>query len=70
VSTFAHKEDGGNFVRFGLFVGGGYELEINDALSWRVIDARLSFDMGTRRAMDNLGHWVDLGLQVGTGLVL
>jgi hypothetical protein len=34
------------------------------------IDARLSFDMGTRRAMDDRGHWADLGLQLGTGLVL
>jgi hypothetical protein len=68
--TFAHEKDGGNFLRFGLFAGAGYELEIAQGLSWRVIDARLSFDMGTRRAMDRLGNWVDLGLQVGTGLVL
>jgi hypothetical protein len=69
-ATFAHAEDGGNFVRFGLFAGAGYELEITDGFSWRVIDARLSFDMGTRPAMDRLGHWMDLGLQLGTGLVL
>jgi hypothetical protein len=69
-ATFARERDGGSFVRFGLFAGGGYELEINEALTWRVFDARLSFDMGTRRAMDDRGHWVDLGLQLGTGLVL
>jgi hypothetical protein len=69
-ATFAKQEDGGNFVRFGLFAGAGYELRLGRALSWRVIDARLSFDMGTRRAMDQRGHWVDLGLQLGSGLVL
>ena len=69
-ATFAHKKDGGNFIRFGLFAGAGYELDVADWLTWRVIDARLSFDMGTRRAMDDRGHWVDLGLQLGTGLVL
>jgi hypothetical protein len=69
-ATFAHKRDGGSFVRFGLFAGAGYELALTRGLSWRVFDARLSFDMGTRRAMDQRGHWVDLGLQLGTGLVL
>ena len=69
-ATFAHAKDGGNFVRFGLFAGAGYELEIGDGLYWRAFDARLSFDMGTRRAMDERGHWGDLGLQLGTGLVL
>ena len=59
-------EDGGSFVRFGLFAGAGYELGIADGLSWRVIDARVSFDMGTRRAMDRVGHWVDLGLELST----
>src|SRR5882724_5253623 len=68
-ATFAHAKDGGSFVRFGLFAGGGYELNISRALTWRVFDARLSFDMGTRRAMDRQGHWVDLGLQLGTGIV-
>ena len=67
--TFAHKKDGGSFMRFGLYAGAGYELALSDAFSWRVIDARLSFDMGTRRAMDDRGHWVDLGLQLGSGLV-
>jgi len=69
-ATFAHQRDGGSFVRFGLFAGGGYELDVASWLTWRVVDARLSFDMGTRRAMDDRGHWVDLGLQIGTGLVL
>ena len=69
-ATFGHERDGGSFIRFGLFAGAGYEFAINDAVSWRVIDARLSFDMATRRAMDRDGHWVDLGLQLGSGLVL
>lgn len=69
-ATFAKAENGGSFVRFGLFAGAGYEVLISSALSWRVIDARLSFDMGTRAAMDDRGHGVDLGLQLGTGLIL
>lgn len=69
-ATFARKRDGGSFVRFGLFAGGGYELELSRALTWRVFDLRFSFDMATRRAMDDRGHWVDLGLQLGSGLVL
>lgn len=69
-ATFARKRDGGSFVRFGLFAGGGYELELSRAVTWRVFDLRLSFDMGTRRAMDDRGHWIDLGAQLGTGLVL
>lgn len=69
-ATFARQKDGGSFVRFGLFAGAGYELALSEALSWRVVDARLSFDMGTRRALDDRGHWLDLGLQLSTGLVL
>jgi hypothetical protein len=69
-ATFARKRDGGSFVRFGLFAGGGYELELSKAVTWRLFDLRFSFDMGTRRAMDDQGHWIDLGLQLGTGLVL
>jgi hypothetical protein len=69
-ATFARKKDGGSFVRFGLFAGAGYELDVAKWLTWRVFDARFSFDMGTRRAMDDRGHWVDLGFQLGTGLVL
>jgi len=69
-ATFARKKDGGSFVRFGLYAGAGYELDVAKWLTWRVVDARLSFDMGTRRAMDDQGHWVDLGFQLGTGLVL
>lgn len=68
-ATFAHARDGGNFVRFGLFAGAGYELEISHALTWRVFDARLSLDMGTKRAMDRKGHWLDPGLQLGTGII-
>jgi hypothetical protein len=69
-ATFAHKKDGGSFVRFGLFAGAGYEWDVSKWLTWRVVDARLSFDMGTKRAMDDRGHWLDLGFQLGTGLVL
>jgi hypothetical protein len=69
-ATFARKKDGGSFVRFGLFAGAGYELDVAKWLTWRVFDARFSFDMGTRRAMDDREHWVDLGFQLGTGLVL
>lgn len=69
-ATFAKKRDGGSFVRFGLFAGAGYELALSDRVVWRVIDARVSFDMGTKRAMDRVDNWLDLGLQLGTGLVL
>jgi len=69
-ATFARDRDGGSFVRFGLFAGGGYELDLADWVAWRVIDVRLSFDMGTKRAMDDRNHWFDPGLQLGTGLVL
>lgn len=69
-ATFARKRDGGNFVRFGLFAGAGYELEITRGFTWRVIDARVSFDLGTKRAMDRVDNWLDLGLQLGTRIVL
>jgi hypothetical protein len=69
-ATFARAEHGGSFVRFGLFAGGGYELDLADWLAWRVIDVRLSFDLATKRAMDEREHWFDPGLQLGTGLVL
>jgi hypothetical protein len=69
-ATFARKKDGGSFVRFGLYAGAGYELDVADWIAWRVLDVRLSFDMGTKRAMDDRGHWFDPGLQLGTGLVL
>jgi hypothetical protein len=68
-ATFAHQEDGGSFVRFGLFAGGGYELDVSSALTWRVFDARLSLDLGTKGAMDRDGRWWDPGLQLGTGIV-
>jgi len=68
-ATFAHAQDGGSFVRFGLSAGAGYELEISHALTRRAIDGRLSFDMATKRAMDRDGHWVDLGLQLATGII-
>jgi hypothetical protein len=69
-ATFARDRDGGSFVRFGLFAGGGYELDLADWVAWRVFDLRLSFDLGTKRAMDDRGHWFDPGLQLSTGLVL
>jgi hypothetical protein len=69
-ATFARDRDGGSFVRFGLFAGGGYELNLADWVAWRVFDLRLSFDLGTKRAMDDRGHWFDPGLLLGTGLVL
>lgn len=68
-ATFARRKDGGSFVRFGLFAGGGYELELSRAATWRVFDARLSFDLGTKRALDDRGHFYDPGFQLGTGLV-
>jgi hypothetical protein len=69
-ATFAKKEDGGSFVRFGLFTGAGYELMLGDRISWRVIDVRASFDLGTKRAMDRVGHWIDLGAQLSTAIIL
>ena len=69
-ATFARDEDGGSFVRFGLFAGGGYELDLADWVAWRVIDVRLSFDLGTKRALDDRNHWYDPGIQLGTGFVL
>lgn len=69
-ATFARKQDGGSFVRFGLFAGAGYEMLLGNHVTWRVVDARLHFDMGTKRSMDRVGHWVDLGAQLSTGIVL
>jgi hypothetical protein len=69
-ATFAREENGGSFVRFGLLAGAGYELELASWVTWRIIDVRLSFDMGTRKAMDDRGHWFDPGIQLGSGLVL
>jgi hypothetical protein len=68
--TFARERDGGNFVRFGLFAGAGYELDVTSWFTWRVFDARISLDMGTRRAMDDRNNWLDPGLQLSTGIVL
>lgn len=69
-ATFARERDGGSFVRFGLFAGGGYEVNLADWVAWRVFDLRLSFDVGTKRAMDDRRHWFDPGLQLGMGLIL
>jgi hypothetical protein len=69
-ATFARERDGGSFVRFGLFAGAGYEVNLADWIAWRVFDLRLSFDVGTKRAMDDRRHWFDPGLQLGMGLVL
>lgn len=57
-----------NHLRFGIHAGVGYELDITPALAWKVFDARLYFDVGTKSTMDRLGHWFDLGAQVSTGL--
>lgn len=46
-----------------------YEVNLADWVAWRVFDLRLSFDAGTKRAMDDR-HWFDPGLQLGMGLVL
>lgn len=69
-ATFARERDGGNFVRFGWFAGGGYELNLARAIAWRVFDLRISLDVGTRRALDDERHLLDPGLQLGTGLIL
>lgn len=69
-ATFAAKSNGGSFVRFGLFAGAGYEMPLGSRVSWRVIDARLSLDMGTKRAMDRERNWLDPGVQLSTGLIL
>lgn len=69
-ATFAREKRGGSYVRFGLFAGGGYELELARSIAWRVFDLRLSFDLGTRRSMDEHEHWFDPGVQLGTGLIL
>ena len=68
-ATFAKQEDGGGFVRFGVHAGAGYELRLGGAVTWRVLDARVSFDLGTKKALDRLGHEYDGGLQLGSGLV-
>jgi hypothetical protein len=69
-ATFARERDGGSFVRFGLFAGGGYELDLARWIAWRVFDLRLGLDVGTQRALDDRNHWFDPGVQLGTGLVL
>lgn len=69
-ATFARERDGGSFVRFGWFAGGGYELNLARWVAWRVFDLRLALDIGTRRAMDDHGHLLDPGIQLGTGLTL
>lgn len=67
-ATFAKAEDGGGFVRFGVHAGAGYELRLGGVVTWRVLDARVSFDLGTKKALDRLGHEYDGGLQLGSGL--
>jgi hypothetical protein len=44
-------------------------VDVSSALTWRVIDVRLALDMGTKRAMDRDGRWLDPGIQLGTGIV-
>lgn len=69
-ASFASKEHGGSFVRFGLFAGAGYEMPLGASVSWRVVDVRLELDMGTKRAMDRERHWLDPGVQLGTAIIL
>lgn len=68
-ATFAKTQYGGGFVRFGVLAGAGYELRLGSFVTWRVLDARIAFDMGTKRRMDRLHHFYDPGLQLSTGLV-
>jgi hypothetical protein len=68
--TFAKKDDGGNFIRFGLHAGLSYEYALGKAASWRIFDARAFMDFGTRREVDRRGNFIDFGGQVSTGLVL
>lgn len=68
-STWAKAVDGGNYLRFGLHAGVSYELELSDAVSWRVIDARAFLDFGTKRQVDRLGNFLDFGAQLSTGIV-
>lgn len=68
-ATFAKKQDGGSYLRFGLHAGLTYELELSSAVSWRMIDARAFLDFGTKRQVDRLGNFLDFGAQVSTGIV-
>jgi hypothetical protein len=67
--TFAKKENGGNYLRFGLHAGVSYEYDLGPHASWRVFDARAFLDFGTRREVDNRGNFLDFGCQLSTGIV-
>lgn len=68
--TFTKKAEGGNFMRFGLHVGLPYEYALEEAVSWRIFDARTFMDFGTRREVDRRGNFIDFGEQLSTGIVL
>jgi hypothetical protein len=67
--TFAKKEDGGTYVRFGLHAGLSYEWLFTSYVAWRVFDARAFLDFGTKTEVDRLGNFIDFGGQLSTGLV-
>jgi len=57
-------------MRFGLHVGLPYEYALEEAVSWRIFDARTFMDFGTRREVDRRGNFIDIGEQLSTGIVL
>ena len=63
---------GTSYVRFDGSVGVGYDVSLNDAVNWRVLDASFYAEVRVgpdREAyMDRLGDRWDLGLMVSTGL--
>jgi hypothetical protein len=68
-ATFAKAEDGGNYIRFGLHAGVSYEWSVSSAITWRVADARVYLDFGTKREVDLRGNFLDFGGQLSTGIV-
>jgi len=67
--TFAKRENGGTFARFGLHAGLSYEWDFSDAAAWRVFDARAFLDFAAKRRIDDRGSFVDYGGQLSTGVV-
>lgn len=67
--TFAHANDGPNYLRFGLHAGVDYEWSLSSALTWRVFDARTHLDFGTKREVDRRNNFLDFGGQLSTGIV-
>jgi hypothetical protein len=56
-----------NHFRWGIHAGLGYELELSPSIAWKVVDARLYFDIGTKTTLDRLDHGFDLGVQIASG---